>query len=328
MKYFSEKQVKELLGQQRAMCQKDMENGKNNVFFSDSPKLKNGVIGKVYSSDKIEEIKSEAWRRGFNCSDSMSFFINLPITPIYLQPTCTYILKFRYIYNIKSISTKQSSGLKVVAPGCADFNKFNKINKMKVNDFSLIPAYENAKRAIEVAIVAKAQLTIFGRSAWGLMSLASSAEAITRDCGGVAVNVTVHRVMHGDNCIELIDNIFNRDYLNMAIVIGESDARRILSSIDRQPENNNSVSERIKRANSAVREVRFDPTPAIREYIALSYDKLHMNAGSIIAISTISRAIAALDGKEKVGIEHVAEAICYLPEMLTPDDLEQLKQIK
>ena len=73
MKYFSEKQVKELLGQQRAICQKDIENGKTNVFFSDSPKLKNGVIGKVYSSDEIEEIKSEAWRRGFNCSDSMSF---------------------------------------------------------------------------------------------------------------------------------------------------------------------------------------------------------------------------------------------------------------
>ena len=73
MKYFSEKQVKELLGQQRAICQKDFEKGKNNVLFSDIPKLKNGVIGKVYSSDKIEEIKSEAWRKGFNCSDSMSF---------------------------------------------------------------------------------------------------------------------------------------------------------------------------------------------------------------------------------------------------------------
>lgn len=73
MKYFSEKQVKELLKQQRFICQKDFEKGKNSVLFSDSPKLKNGIIGKIYSSDKIEEIKSEAWRRGFNCSDSMCF---------------------------------------------------------------------------------------------------------------------------------------------------------------------------------------------------------------------------------------------------------------
>ena len=58
MKYFSEKQVKELLGQQRAMCQKDIENGKTNVFFSDSPKLKNGVVGKVYSSDKSDTFSS------------------------------------------------------------------------------------------------------------------------------------------------------------------------------------------------------------------------------------------------------------------------------
>ena len=199
---------------------------------------------------------------------------------------------------------------------------------MKVNDFSLIPAYENAKRAIEVAIVAKAQLTIFGRSAWGLMSLASSAEAIIRDCGGVVANVTVHRVMHGDNCIELIDNIFSIQNCTMAIAVDESDARRIFNSIDRQPENNNAVSERIKRANSVVSEVKFELTPTIREFTASSYERLHMHSGSIRAISIISKAIAALDGKEKVGVEHVAEAICYLPEILTPDDLEQLKQIK
>lgn len=199
---------------------------------------------------------------------------------------------------------------------------------MKVNDFSLIPAYENAKRAIEVAIVAKATLTIFGRSAWGLMSLASSAEAITWDCGGVATNVTVHRVMHGDNCIELIDNIFSIQNCTMAIVVVESDARKIFNLIDRQPENNNAVSERIRIANSAVDKVKFELTPTIKEYIALFYEKLHMHSGSIRAISIISRAIAALDGKEKVGTEHVAEAICYLPEMLTTVDLEQLKQIK
>lgn len=199
---------------------------------------------------------------------------------------------------------------------------------MKVNDFSLIPAYENAKRAIEVAIVAKAQLTIFGRSAWGLMSLASSAEAIIMDCGGVMANVTVHRVMHSDNCIELIDNIFSIQNCTMAIAAGESDARMILNSINRQLEDNSAVSERIKRANSTVSEVKFELTPAIREFIASSYEKLHMHAGSIRAISIISRAIASLNGERKVGTEHVAEAICYLPEMLTPDDLEQLKQIK
>ena len=74
MKYFSEKQVKELLGQQRAICQRDFEKGNDNLFFSESPKLKSTIIGKVYTPDMIDKIKSKAWSNGFNCSDTMSFF--------------------------------------------------------------------------------------------------------------------------------------------------------------------------------------------------------------------------------------------------------------
>lgn len=215
-----------------------------------------------------------------------------------------------------------------MAPGCADFNEFNKINKMKVNDFSLIPAYENAKRAIEVAIVAKATLTIFGRSAWGLASLRDSAERLSLGSKCNVWNIIPYRISYNDNCIELIDRISDRDYLNMAIVVGEGEARKIFSLIDKKPESNAVISERVNRAMSIVKEIDFELTPAIREYIASFYNKIDMHAGSIRAISIISRAIAALDGKEKVGTEHVAEAICYLPEMLTPGDLEQLKQIK
>ena len=65
MKWYSESQVKELLGQQRAICQIDFEKGSNNVLFSETPKLKNSKKGKVYSPEEIQKAKSKSWQSGF-----------------------------------------------------------------------------------------------------------------------------------------------------------------------------------------------------------------------------------------------------------------------
>ena len=66
MKWYSEKQVKEFLGQQRAICQRDFEKGNNNVLFSEAPKLQNSKNGKVYSPEEIQKIRSKAWQSGFS----------------------------------------------------------------------------------------------------------------------------------------------------------------------------------------------------------------------------------------------------------------------
>lgn len=199
---------------------------------------------------------------------------------------------------------------------------------MKVNDFRSIPAYSNAKRAIEVALVADSHLTILGRSAWGLSSLLSASIEIAKIANATTYKTSIHRVAYDDDTKKVIDDILSRSEYNMCVVVGEESSKAIFQAIEREPESNEAVIKRINEAMVIMGDVVFKPTSAIQALIELSYSKLNLHAGSIRAISIISRAIAALDGKEKVGTEHVAEAICYLPEMLTTVDLEQLKQIK
>lgn len=198
---------------------------------------------------------------------------------------------------------------------------------MKVNDFKSIPAYSNAKRAIEVALVADAYLTIFGRASWGLSSLLSASIEIAKASKVSSTKVLTHRVAYDDNTKELLDHMLSRSDYNMCVVVGEGGAKAIFQAIEREPESNEAVVKRINEAVGIMGDVVFKPTSAIKAFIELSYSKLSLHAGSIRAIAKISRAIAALDGHKEVKLEHVAEAILYLPESLTSSELEQLKQI-
>ena len=198
---------------------------------------------------------------------------------------------------------------------------------MKVNDFKSIPAYSNAKRAIEVALVADSHLTMLGRSAWGLSSLLSASIEIAKIANATTYKTSIHRVAYDDDTKKVIDDILSRSGYNMCVVVGEESAKAIFQAIEREPESNEAVIKRINEAMGIMGDVVFKPTNAIKAFIELSYSKLNLHTGSIRAIAKISRAIAALDGHKEVKPEHVAEAIYYLPEILTPSDLEQLKQI-
>jgi hypothetical protein len=198
---------------------------------------------------------------------------------------------------------------------------------MKVNNFKQIPAYTNAKRAIEVAMAADVYVSVFGRSAWGLSSLSSASIRIAESVGVGSYKIITHRVGYNDNTKELIDHMLSRSEYNICVVVGEENAKAIFRAIEHEPEGNEAVIKRVNDAIAIMNDIVFKPTSAVKAFIEISYEKLNLHAGSIHTIAKISSAIAALDGYKEVKLEHVAEAICYLPESLTPDDLEQLKQI-
>jgi hypothetical protein len=65
MKFYSEKQVKELLKQQRDICQCEYEKGVTNLSNSESPKLIGFKSGKVYTWRDINKIKENCYSNGY-----------------------------------------------------------------------------------------------------------------------------------------------------------------------------------------------------------------------------------------------------------------------
>lgn len=71
MKLILEKKVKELLGQQRAICQRDFEKGINNVLFSETPKLKEFVTIK---KDSVKLLKQTLKQKELVYKDICDWF--------------------------------------------------------------------------------------------------------------------------------------------------------------------------------------------------------------------------------------------------------------